>query len=200
MADKPGDEKKIPEDYGSLFNRINNEELEARRANLDIALQKACRENVYRGPHKTGRTRFEEIGNDMSAGGGKRLNSGKNRMELVPPEWDVALGDVSTQGSKKYDARNWEKGMEWSVMVGCMKRHLAKFEAGERYDGPEFNIEAGTTGCHHLAMVAWNALALMTYDLREIGKNDLPLGVTTKLLKRVNAITSDLGINQHEPD
>lgn len=143
--------------------------------------------------------RTEEIGNDLSAGGGLRLNSGKIRMELTPPEWDYALADVATQGSKKYAARNWELGMEWSVMVGCMKRHLAKFEAGERYDGAEFSIPDGTTGCHHLAMVAWNALALMTYDLREIGKNDLPKEVTLELLKRVNALTSDMGVT-NEPD
>jgi hypothetical protein len=120
-------------------------------------------------------------------GGGLRYNSGKNRMELVPPEWEWALADVTTQGSKKYAARNWERGMDWSNMVGCMKRHLAKFLAGERYDGSELNIEKGTTGCHHLAMVAWNALALMSYDLRGIGNNDLPQ-LQAMLLTAVNAM------------
>ncbi len=142
--------------------------------------------------------RNESIGNNLDAGGGLRMNSGKIRMELTPPEWDYALADVTTQGSKKYAARNWELGMEWSVMVGCMKRHLVKFEAGERYDGKEFDIAAGTTGCHHLAMVAWNALALMSYDLRQIGENDLPDAVTVDLLKRVNAMTSDLGVTDSD--
>lgn len=138
--------------------------------------------------------RKEELGQGAD-GGGKRYNKGKNLMELLPPEWAWALADVTTQGSKKYEKRNWEKGMDWSTMIGCMERHTKKFEAGERYDGPEFNLEAGTTGCHHLAMVAWNALALMSYDLRRIGNNDLPKPAD---FKRVNAASSDLGMNIHE--
>jgi hypothetical protein len=127
-------------------------------------------------------------------GGGQRLNAGKNRIELLPPEWLWALADVMTQGSKKYDARNWEKGMDWSSMIGCMHRHIAKFQAGQRYDGPKFDRVAGTTGCHEMAMVAWNALALMVYDLRGIGNNDMPHEdyAQLDLFRRVNAETSDL--------
>jgi hypothetical protein len=133
-----------------------------------------------------------EVLGQGTAGGGKRFNAGKNRMELTLPEWDWALADVSTKGSLKYDPWNWLEGMDWSSMIGCMKRHLAKFEAGERYDGKEFNKELGTTGCHHLAMVAWNALALMTYDMRGIG-NDDRAKMMFETLARVNAETSDLG-------
>jgi hypothetical protein len=120
-------------------------------------------------------------------GGGLRYNAGKNRIELIPPEWVWALGDVTTQGSKKYAERNWERGMDWSNMVGCMERHLLKFMSGERYDGSKFDIKAGTTGCHHLAMVAWNALALMSYDLRGVGNNNLP-ALPDDLLALVNAM------------
>lgn len=124
-------------------------------------------------------------------GGGLRYNAGKILMEATPPEWEIALADVTTQGSKKYALRNWEEGMDWSTMIGCMKRHINKFLLGERYDGKEFNKELGTTGCHHLAMVAWNALALMSYDLRQIGENDLP-GLQYDLWDRVNAFSSDM--------
>ena len=98
-------------------------------------------------------------------GGGLRFNTGKNSLELIPPEWIWGIGMVLTRGAAKYAIRNWERGMKWSYPVGCAFRHLLKFVCGERYD-PE-------TGCHHLVMVAWNALALMTYDLRSIGENDL---------------------------
>jgi len=111
-------------------------------------------------------------------GGGLRYNEEKNRLELVPPEWIWTLGDVTTQGSKKYAERNWERGMKWSIMVGCATRHLFKFVCGERYD-PE-------TGCHHLGMAAWNILALMSYDLREIGENDIPETDVT-ILAEVNS-------------
>ncbi len=136
----------------------------------------------------------EEMFGEVTEGKGKRFNKGKLRMELTLPEWDWALGDVSTKGSYKYDEWNWLLGMKWSYMIGCMKRHLGKFEAGERYDGPKFDKKAGTTGCHHLAMVAWNALALMTYDIRQIGEDDrATLVEAQKILARVNAETSDLG-------
>jgi hypothetical protein len=98
---------------------------------------------------------------------GLRFDEGKNRLDLLPPEWTWALGLVMTKGAVKYDARNWEKGMPWSKVMGPLKRHLTKFEAGETYDDE--------TGCHHLAMVAWNALALLSYDIRELGTDDLGL-------------------------
>ncbi|MEE8372503.1 MAG: dATP/dGTP diphosphohydrolase domain-containing protein [Dehalococcoidia bacterium] len=136
-------------------------------------------------------SRGESLGQGAD-GGGQRLNAGKNRIELLPETWLWALADVMTQGSKKYDPRNWEKGMDWSAMVGCMHRHLGKFQSGQRYDGKEFDKEKGTTGCHELAMVAWNALALMHYDLTETGNNDL-VSQQLDLFSRVNAATSDLG-------
>jgi len=116
-------------------------------------------------------------------GGGLRHNANKTRLELVPPEWTWAEADVTTKGSYKYDERNWERGMKWSIMIGCVGRHIAKFLIGERYDAE--------TGCHHLAMAAWNILALMSYDLRNIGERDLPhvdasLSVGDNVLDRVN--------------
>lgn len=98
-------------------------------------------------------------------GGGLRYNSGKTLLELLPPEWIYGLGIVMTRGSMKYAIRNWERGMAWSICVGCALRHLFRFVCGERYDKE--------TGCHHLAMCAWNALALMSYDIRGIGDNDM---------------------------
>lgn len=98
-------------------------------------------------------------------GGGLRYNRGKTKLELIPPEWVYALGLVLTRGSMKYAIRNWERGMAWSICVGCTARHLFCFVCGERYDKE--------TGCHHLAMAAWNCLALMSYDVRGIGENDL---------------------------
>lgn len=98
-------------------------------------------------------------------GGGLRYNSGKVKVELLPPEWELALGIVMTRGAEKYEMRNWERGMSWGTMLGCARRHMLRFALGERHDRD--------TGCHHLAMAAWNLLALMTYDIREIGTNDM---------------------------
>ncbi len=99
---------------------------------------------------------------------GIRHAAGKVRLDLIPPEWVWGVGQVFTRviESGKYPDRNWEKGMKWSYCFGAMLRHGFKFICGQKYD-PE-------TGCHHMAMVAWNALALMSYDIRGIGENDLP--------------------------
>ncbi len=99
-------------------------------------------------------------------GGGLRYNKNKVQFELVPPEWWWGIAEVMTRGAHKYEIRNWERGMKWSIMVGCIFRHLMKFLMGERFD-PE-------TGCHHMFMVAWNACSLASYDIRGIGENDLP--------------------------
>jgi hypothetical protein len=107
-------------------------------------------------------------------GGGLRFNEGKNQLDLIPPEWMWGLGVVMSRGAIKYAKNNWMRGMPWSTMVGCALRHLFKFACGERYDKE--------SGCHHLAHAAWNMLALMTYDLRELGTNDL-LGTNTAVLE-----------------
>lgn len=99
-------------------------------------------------------------------GGGLRHDQGKLRLDLIPAEWELELGNVTTKGSLKYAPRNWERGMAWMKMIGCAKRHILKFLLGEHYD-PE-------TGCHHLALAAWNLLALMSYDMRRLGTDDRP--------------------------
>lgn len=103
----------------------------------------------------------------VADGGGLRYNEGKNKVELIPPEWPWALGMVLTRGAIKYADRNWERGMSWAYMVGSILRHLLKFMCGERYDKE--------SGNHHMAHAAWNCLGLMSYDLRGLQKfNDLP--------------------------
>jgi hypothetical protein len=123
---------------------------------------------------------IDDLGDAMAAGKrppvdnkGLRYDTGKNRLELIPPEWEWALGQVLTAGANKYAARNWERGMDWSHVAGPLRRHLNKFLRGHRYDDqPDAEGRPGT-GCHHLALVAWNALALMSYDLRGVGVDDL---------------------------
>jgi len=102
----------------------------------------------------------------VADGGGLRKDDGKNKLELIPPEWIWGLGMVLTQGAEKYLVRNWERGMSWGKMIGCGLRHVLKFICGERYDRE--------SGCHHLLHASWNFLSLMSYDLRGIGENDLP--------------------------
>ncbi len=123
-------------------------------------------------------------------GGGLRFNAQKTLIELVPPEWIWGLADVTTRGSVigggQYPMRNWERGMKWSICIGCAFRHMLKFICGQRYD-----VE---TGCHHMFMAAWNLCAIATYDLEEIGENDLP----TKDFSILERVNSGIGTNYAE--
>jgi len=101
------------------------------------------------------------------AGLGMRFNTGKTRFDLIPQSWIRSLAQILTVGAAKYEPRNWEKGLSWSETLGSLHRHLDSWISGEQYDKE--------TKCHHLGHVAWNALALMTMELRGIGKDDLPM-------------------------
>ena len=95
---------------------------------------------------------------------GLRYNEGKPRVDLLPPDALLALGEVYEVGAKKYAERNWEKGMSWQTVLGCLLRHTFKFMLGEDRDEE--------SGLLHSQHIAWNALALLTYQLRNIGIDD----------------------------
>ena len=86
---------------------------------------------------------------------GKRYNEGKIRYDLLEPFAIEQLAKVFTEGAKKYEPRNWEKGMAWSKVLASLKRHIAAWENGEDNDKE--------TGCYHMAHAAWIALALVSY-------------------------------------
>lgn len=95
-------------------------------------------------------------------------------MGLLPIEWEWALCTVWTAGSTKYNYDSQETApwltnpMEWTRVLSSARRHERDFLGGQSFD-PE-------TGCHHMAMRAWNDLVIMSYDLHKIGKDDLKRG------------------------
>ena len=93
-----------------------------------------------------------------------RYDADKPRFDLIPPEALVALANHYTVGSKKYSERNWEKGMDWERCFGSLQRHAWKWQAGENIDEE--------TGSHHMIAVAWNAIALYVYAMRNVGVDD----------------------------
>ena len=102
---------------------------------------------------------------------GLRFNTNKARMDLLP--WDalVAVAEHYTKGAKKYPARNWENGLKWNE--GCaasLARHLAQWSRGEDYELE--NLPSGEMiQVWHDEAMAWNALALIAFRLRE--RNEL---------------------------
>ncbi len=98
---------------------------------------------------------------------GKRYDAGKLRLDLIPPEATLYLARVLTYGAKIHADRNWELGMDWSRCLGALKRHLLKWELGQTIDDE--------SGEPHLAHVMWNAMALLVYETRGIGRDDIPV-------------------------
>lgn len=86
---------------------------------------------------------------------GLRYNEGKLRYDLFEPTAMKELAKLFTIGAQKYEPNNWMKGMSWQSVLASMERHKEAYKQGEDYDKE--------TGCLHMAHVAWNALALVSY-------------------------------------
>jgi hypothetical protein len=85
-----------------------------------------------------------------------RKNDGKLRMDLVPPEVEVALAEVLTKGLEKYEEDQWRKGHLYSTPYASLKRHLNAWWSGESVD-PE-------SGLSHLKHSLMNLTMLLYYE------------------------------------
>lgn len=94
---------------------------------------------------------------------GKKNDSGKLRMDLIPPEVEEELAKVLTKGAEKYEDRNWEIGIKYSRVYSAMRRHLLAWMKGEKVDG-EF-------GLRHLSHAFCCLAFLLTYELRGMDKD-----------------------------
>lgn len=105
------------------------------------------------------------------ANAGLRYNADKPRMDLLP--WD-ALRELANHylvGSYKYAARNWENGLKWNEeCAASLQRHLGKWSEGEDYEYEE--IKGKVYKVYHDVAIVWNAVAILTFRLRSIGKDD----------------------------
>lgn len=85
---------------------------------------------------------------------------GKVHMDLLPwPELEK-IAEVYTAGAAKYGDHNWENLENgYERYKGAMLRHLTEVEKGNAIDED--------TGCLHIAQVAWNAIAMLHFKLKE---------------------------------
>lgn len=104
-------------------------------------------------------------GDDLKTGGVK-FDQGKARYDLLPPEGAKAVATILEFGARKYAARNWEQGMDWSRPFSAMQRHLWAWWEGEKAD-PD-------SGYSHLWHAATNLFFLIAYESRSKGKDDRP--------------------------
>ena len=88
------------------------------------------------------------------------------RFDLLPMDALWVVAEVYGVGARlKYSDRNWERGYAWGLSVGALLRHLALWCRGETYDKE--------TCLRHLAQVVWHGLALLTFELRGLGIDDI---------------------------
>lgn len=95
---------------------------------------------------------------------GVKFDTDKVRLELLPPELLEGVGQVLTFGAKKYAARNWERGMDWSRPYAALLRHMMAWWSGEDTD-PE-------TGMSHLHHAGCCIAFLIAYEQRGIGNDN----------------------------
>ena len=81
-----------------------------------------------------------------------------------PPEALVAIAEHYGRSAQKYPTHNYRKGYEWSLSFDALNRHLWLWWGGEDIDEE--------SGSHHLAAVAWHALALLTFTQEGTGTDD----------------------------
>ena len=97
---------------------------------------------------------------------GRKDDTDKLRLDLVPYDVICAIATILTFGAKKYGDRNWEKGMRWSRVYAGLQRHLMAWWEGEALD-PE-------TGKSHLWHAGCCLFFLIAYEKRGIGDDDRP--------------------------
>lgn len=105
---------------------------------------------------------------------GRKDDSGKIRMELLPPELLFSVSTILTFGAKKYEDRNWEKGMSWGRVFGALMRHLWAWWGGKGPTTKSFLLGEldEETGHSHLWHAGCCLAFLIAYEERQIGTDD----------------------------
>jgi len=88
--------------------------------------------------------------------GGTKNDTGKPRVDLVPPGAILAAARVFTFGADKYGAHNWNKGILTSRLYAAVQRHLLAW-----WNGEDLDLESGLSHLDHaltgLMMLEWTA-------------------------------------------
>lgn len=114
---------------------------------------------------------------EYTSGAVRDRHDGKGRCDLLPAAALLRLSKLYEVGAKKYDDRNWEKGIPISDMVDSGMRHLLKYLDG-------------WTDEDHLCAAAWNILGAMWMEEKRPAMQNIP--------SRINAAIEWL--NQQEKE
>lgn len=109
---------------------------------------------------------------------GRKFDSGKPRMSLIPPYAAESIAKVLTIGAEKYAPDNWKyvEGREWRYM-DALYRHLNAHMKGEKND-PESGLpHLAHAGCC-LVFLLDEQVRLSEKDVTASGTNSISVGNT----------------------
>lgn len=113
---------------------------------------------------------------------GLKFDVGKERFDLIAPEFLFATAKVLTFGAAKYADRNWENGIKWSRCFGAMMRHMWAWWGSQQPTSHNFlfgdlDPETSFSHLHHAAcclmfLIAYEDRGMTNYDDRPTGPVD----------------------------
>lgn len=84
----------------------------------------------------------------FDSGAVRDSNEGKSRPDLISPYFTDRLGYRLAFGAKKYQERNWEKGIPDAAFLESLERHLVAYKMGK-------------TDEDHAAAIAFNIMGII---------------------------------------
>lgn len=103
----------------------------------------------------------------FKTGAVRDMEIGKGRCDLLPACAILRLSKHYEEGAKKYEDRNWEKGIPISSMIDSALRHLLKYLDGQ-------------TDEDHLVASAWNIMGAMWMEEKHPSLQDIPSRLEVK--------------------
>lgn len=150
-------------------------------------------------PEQTGEVRV------TNAATGGQKGSKPERYDLIPVKPLAELARVYGHGAKKYAARNWERGYEWSLSYAALQRHVNSFWGGETWDDE--------SGLHHLAHAIFHCMSMIEWDRTHPELDDRPSGGPAdegsvdefvawglEMLATAEAVGRSLVVDRHVPN
>lgn len=98
---------------------------------------------------------------EFASGAVRDIQEGKGRLDLLPACAILRVARHFEAGAKKYDDRNWEKGIPVHSFIDSALRHLMKYLDGQDDED-------------HLCAAAWNCLCAMWTEEKRPDLQDIP--------------------------
>jgi len=84
---------------------------------------------------------------DKPTSTGLHYDEGKSRVDLLDPDFLLAVGKVLGFGCNKYNDHNWRGGIPISKLIGSCLRHLFAVNRGEDIDSESGLPHTAHLGC-----------------------------------------------------